>query len=138
MERNQGGRISRSPSGSAQASPCAVCLAGTKFSLGGSGIQWENTGAGYLAFELFMRSFSNSSGLTSALDCATNSTHNATAETCLIAHTRDDLSSSMLSYFKARANLLQATGYEEYQGIAASLRLNGAPTGFGCAATPCV
>ncbi|KAL3905516.1 MAG: hypothetical protein SGPRY_010882 [Prymnesium sp.] len=102
-----------------------VTYSGTVFSPTGAGIQWENTGAAFLAFEWFLETISDGPAVTSQINC------NANAEACAIATSRDTLKTSMLTIVKHRAQLLQTTGDEKYQGVSSSLRANGAPSGFG-------
>lgn len=104
---------------------CKLCHAGTIFSLAGAGIQWENTGAAFLAFEWFLVTISDGPSETAQIEC------NANVEACTIANSRDNLKTSMLTFVKHRAQLLKATGDDQYQGVACSLRENGAPSGFG-------
>lgn len=106
---------------------CNPFFAGTIFSIGGSGIQWENTGSGFLAFEWFLRYVFDGPSVTSQIDC------NANPEVCVIAQSRDELKASMLSFVKDRSLLLQSTNNEHYQGVSGSLRAEGAPTGLGYA-----
>lgn len=106
---------------------CNPFFAGTIFSIGGSGIQWENTGSGFLAFEWFLRYVFDGPSITSQIDC------NANPEVCVIAQSRDELKASMLSFVKDRSLLLQSTNNEHYQGVSGSLRAEGAPTGLGYA-----
>lgn len=124
--------------GAAPNSPSAR-IAGTIFSIAGQGIQWENTGAGYLAFEWFLTNISSNSSVTADL-CgpyvnASNVTAASVSRLCTIARTRDSLVTSMVALAKQRVYILRESLDEAYEGIPASLRLRGAPTGFGCAAS---
>lgn len=91
----------------------------------GGGVQWENTGAAFLAFEWFLREIHDGPSETSQIDC------NGNAEVCAIARSRDDLKASMLSFVLRRSQLLQATGDQKYLAVAGSLSETGTPSGFG-------
>lgn len=93
---------------------------GTLFSSGGEGLQWENTGSAFLAFEWFMRHHHSDSA-----------DAEEAAKQALIAQRRDQLNASLQHIFSARAQALAQTADDSYQGIAASFREAGAPTGFG-------